>query len=126
MGDYFLFGLVFIKEITKLIFFKKTKTELKPVQIDLFRFGSVRFFRTKPVQTGLTRFSRFDSVFSVFSGFGSVFSVGLGLVRFFRVLLIKPKLNRTGWFFQNFNRFNRFFSYFFSSFLGLIGFFARP
>jgi hypothetical protein len=91
MGDYFLFGLVFIKEITKLIFFKKTKTELKPVQIDLFRFGSVRFFRTKPVQTGLTRFSRFDSVFSVFSGFGSVFSVGLGLVRFFRVFAYKTK-----------------------------------
>ena len=95
MSDYFLFGSVFIKEITKLIFFKKTKTELKPVQIDLFRFGSVRFFRTKPVQTGLTRFSRFDSVFSgfgsVFSGFGSVFSVGLGLVRFFRVFAYKTK-----------------------------------
>jgi len=91
MGDYFLFGSVFIKEITKLIFLKKTKTELKPVQIDLFRFGSVRFFRTKPVQTGLTRFSRFDSVFSVFSGFGSVFSVGLGLVRFFRVFAYKTK-----------------------------------
>jgi hypothetical protein len=98
MRDYFLFGSVFIKEITKLIFLKKTKTELKPVQIDLFRFGSVRFFRTKPVQTGLTRFSRFDSVFSVFSGFGSVFSgfgsvfsVGLGLVRFFRVFAYKTK-----------------------------------
>jgi hypothetical protein len=43
-------------------------------------------------------------------------------------LFIKPKPNRTGWFFQKFNRFNRFFfrfgffGYFFSGFLGLIGF----
>jgi hypothetical protein len=41
---------------------------------------------------------------------------------------IKPKPNRTGRFFQNFNRFNRFFfrfdffNYFFSSFLSLINF----
>ena len=78
---------------------------------DSVRFGSIRFFRTKPVQTSLARF------FSGFFGFGSV--------QFFGFLLIKPKPNRTDWFFQNFNRFNRFFlrfgffSYFFS---GLIGF----
>ena len=57
-----------------------------------------------------------------------------GLARFFSVsvrfgfLLIKPKPNQTGWFFQNFNQFKRFFfrfgffSYFFFGFLGLIGF----
>jgi hypothetical protein len=43
-------------------------------------------------------------------------------------LVIKPKPNRTGRFFQKFNRFNRFFfrfgffGYFFSGFFGLIGF----
>jgi hypothetical protein len=47
---------------------------------------------------------------------------------FFGFLLIKPKPNRTGWFFQKYNRFNRFFfsvrffQLFFSGFLGLIGF----
>jgi hypothetical protein len=42
----------------------------------------------------------------------------------FCFLLIKPKLNRTGRFFQKFNRFFQFdfFGYFFSGFLGLIGF----
>jgi hypothetical protein len=41
---------------------------------------------------------------------------------------IKPKLNRTGRFFHNFNRFNQFFlrfgflNYFFSGFLSLINF----
>jgi hypothetical protein len=43
----------------------------RPVSV---RFG---FLGQKPVQTGLARFFRFDSVFS---GFGSVFS---GLARFF-------------------------------------------
>ena len=74
MGDYFLFGLVFIKKSnqTEIFFFKKTK----PIQIDRFQFGSV--FLDK---------NRFGLVFSVwlgfFSGFfrfgfGSIFSV-LGL-----------------------------------------------
>jgi hypothetical protein len=54
--------------------------------------------------------------------------VRFGSVRFFRFFLIKPKPNRTGWFFQKYNRFNRFFFgsvfsvIFFSGFLGLIGF----
>jgi hypothetical protein len=85
-------------------------------------FGSVWFFMTK------TGSNRFGLVFSVWLDFGSVFS---GLVRFFSFArlfwfgsvffsvlvqfgffgfrLIKPKPNRTGRFFQNFNRFNRFF-----------------
>ena len=72
--------------------------------------------------------NRFGLVFSVWLDFGSVFS---GLVRFFSLArlfwfgsvffsvlvqfgffdfrLIKPKPNRTGRFFQNFNQFNRFF-----------------
>jgi len=95
------------------------------------------FFRKK---TGSNRFwLGFLGFGLVFSGFGSVFSVlarffrfGSVLARFFSVsvrfgffgfLLIKP--NRTGRFFQNFNRFFfrfGFFGYFFSSFLGLIGF----
>jgi hypothetical protein len=67
----------------------------------------------------LVRFFRFDSVFSQF------FSVWVRF-GFFGFRLMKP--NRTGWFFQNFNRFNRFFftirffQLFFSGFLGLIGF----
>ena len=80
-------------------------------------FGSVRFlskkkklnrnfFLKKPKlgQTGLARF------FPVLVRFG-----------FFGFLLIKPKPNRTGWFFQNFYRFNRFFFQFgFFSFFFLI------
>ena len=110
------------KKIIKPIFFffeKKTETEPKPGQTDRFRFG---FLWQKPVQTGLTRF--FPVLARFFSGFLSL------LVRFgfFGFLLIKPKPNRTGRFFQKCNRFNRFFfrfgffGYFFSGFLGLIGF----
>jgi hypothetical protein len=59
-------------------------------------------------------------------GFFPVF-FDLGSVRFgfFGFKLIKPKPNRTGWFFQNFNLFFftvQFFRLFFSGFLGLIGF----
>jgi hypothetical protein len=93
------------KKVTKPnCFLKKPETESKPVQTDRFRFGSVRFFRTK------TGSNRFGSVFcrfgSFFSGFSSVW------FGFFGFRLIKLKLNRTGWFFQNFNRFNQFFSQF--------------
>jgi hypothetical protein len=112
---------------------KNTETEPKPGQTDRFRFGSVWFFRAK------TGSNRFDSVFPVLARFFPVlarfFSVWLGfsgLARFFPVffgfLFIKPKPNRTGLFFQKFNRFNRlffsvwFFRLFFSGFLGLIGF----
>jgi hypothetical protein len=50
-------------------------------------------------------------------------------------LLIKPKPNRTGWFFQKFNRFNRFFfsvrffrlfCFRFSRFNRFSSFFAHP
>jgi hypothetical protein len=100
-------------------------------------FGSVRFgfLEKKPVQTGLAQFFRF---WLGFLGFGSVwlgffpvfFRFRFGSIRFvfFGFMLIKPKPNRTGRFFQNFNRFNRFFFgsvfsvIFFSGFLGLIGF----
>jgi hypothetical protein len=45
--DYFRFGSVFIKKkITKPIFFKKNKTEPKPVK-KLTGFGLVQFFWTK-------------------------------------------------------------------------------
>ena len=117
------FGSVFIKKSnqTEFFFFKKkpkpNRNRFKPTG-----FGSVRFLRAK---TGLARFFRFGSVLA---RFGSVFyPVFFGSVRFgfSGSRLKKPKPNRTGRFFQNFNRFIRFFSrfgffgYFFS---GLIGF----
>jgi hypothetical protein len=91
---------------------KKTETESnRPV--------SVRFFKVKPVQTGLARFFQFwlgflgfGSVFPVLARFGSVFS-GFLLVSvrfgFFGFLVIKPKPNRPAGFFKNL--------------IGLIGFF---
>jgi hypothetical protein len=91
------------KKITKPKLFKKKKTETRPKsgQTDRFRFD---FLGQKPVQTSLARFFRF------WLGFLSFGSVLLGFFRFwfgfFGFLLIKPKPNRTGWFFQNFNRFN--------------------
>jgi hypothetical protein len=106
-----IFGLVrFLSKKSNQteIFLKKTKTEPKLGQTDWFRCGSIWFFRAK------TDSNRFGSVFSVLARFGSVFFwffSGFGSVRFgfFGFLLIKPKPNRTGRFFQNFNRFNRFF-----------------
>jgi hypothetical protein len=75
--DYFHFDLVFIKnKVMKLNFLKKKN-------------------RFKPVWLGF-------SVWLGFFRFGSIFSVRFG---FFIFKLIKPKPNRTGWFFQNFNRF---------------------
>jgi hypothetical protein len=65
----------------------------------------VWFFWTK------TGSNQFDSVFSglaLFFWFGSVFLVWVRFV-FCGFRLIKPKPNRTGQFFQNFNRFNQFF-----------------
>jgi hypothetical protein len=54
--DHFLFDLVFIKKNNQIEIKKITQTRLKPVQ------------------TSLTRFSRFGSSFFRF-GFGSIFSV---------------------------------------------------
>jgi hypothetical protein len=84
-GDHFQFGLVFIKKkVTKLNFFLKTETEPKPVQTDRFWFGSVQFFRKKPVQTGLARFFWFYLVFPGLARFWiGFFQFGFGSVRFF-------------------------------------------
>jgi len=129
-----IFGLVrfLSKKVTKPKFFfeKKPETKPKPGQTDRFRFGSV-FLGQKPVQTSLARFFRFwlgffwfGSVFPFWLGFSGLarfwlglarfffrFFIGFGSVRFgfFGFLVIKPKPNRTGRFFQKFNRFNRFF-----------------
>jgi hypothetical protein len=105
MGDHFWFGSIFItkKNNQTEIFLKKPK----PFQIDLFRFGLVFLDKT---------------------GLAGFFS---GLVRFgfFSFRLIKPKPNRTSWFFQNFNRFFSrfgFFDYFFPDFLGFLVFLLTP
>ena len=106
-----IFGSVFIKKSNETGFFKN-RTETCS--------GLVRICSVFPVWLD---FSRFGSVFSWF-GFGSVFG--------FR--FIKPKPNRTGQFFKNYNQFYQFFfiiwffSNFFSDFSDLIGFlvFSSP
>jgi len=154
-GDHFRFGSVrfLSKKVTKpKFFFLKKKPKPNRNRVKPTGFGSVRFgfLGQKPVQTGLARFFQFwlgflgfgsvffglarffwfGSVLARFFQFGSVFLrffVGFGSVRL-GFFLIKPKPNRTGRFFQKFNRFNRFFfsvrffQLFFSGFLGLIGF----
>jgi len=119
-GVYFLFGSVFIKKNNQTKFFLKknrNRTETGSNQPVSVRFG---FLEQKPVQTGLTQFSRFWlDFFPVFSGSGSV------RFGFFGSKLKKPEPNRTGRFFQNFNRFFftvRFFWLFFFGFLSLIDF----
>jgi len=113
------------KKVTKPKFFlKKTETEPKPGQTDWFRCSSIRFFRAK------TDSNRFGSVllgfFRFFSDFGSV------RFGFFGFWLIKPKPNRTGRFFQNFNRFFfsvwffRLFFFWFSRFNRFFWFFCSP
>jgi len=69
-GDHFRFDSVFIKKITKPNFFlKKPKSNQ----------NQLKFFRTKPVQTGLAWFFRFDLVFYRFSlVFFGLSSVWLG------------------------------------------------
>ena len=130
------------KKVTKLnFFFCKKKSKSNRNRVKPTGFGSV-FLGQKPVQTGLARFfpvlARFFSVwlgFFVLARFWLVFfpgflsvSVRFGFFSFFSFLFIKPKPNRTGWFFQKFNRFNQFFfsvwffRLFFFGFLGLIGF----
>jgi hypothetical protein len=102
--DYFRFGLVFIKKITKPNFFLKKP---KPVQTDRFRFGSVRFFRTK---TGSNRF--FPVLAPFFLGLAPFFS-GLARFGFGSVFLIFCLKNR--------NRIDP--AGFFKILIGLIGFF---
>jgi len=85
-GDHFRFGLVFIKKVTKLnFFFKKTKTEPKPVQTDWFWFG---FLDKNRFKTVWLRFFGLVQFFFRF-GFGSV------PFGFFDFRLIKPKPNRS-------------------------------
>jgi hypothetical protein len=100
----------FLSNKNNQIEFKK-KTETGSNRSVSVRFG---FLEQKPVQTGLTQFSRFWlDFFPVFSGSGSV------QFGFFGSKLKKPEPNRTGLFFQNFNRFFSrfgFFGYFFSVF----------
>jgi len=129
----FIFGSVrfLSKKSNQTEFFFKKKP--KPVQTDRFRFGSVRFFRAK------TGSNWFGSVFSVWLGFfpvwlgffSSFFRFGFGSGSVFSVPGLKNR-NRTGWFFQNFNRFFftvRFFRLFFfqfSWFNRFFGFFEYP
>jgi hypothetical protein len=65
-GNYFRFGSVFIKKITKSNFFFKKP---KPGQTYRFRFG---FLGQKLVQTGLAQFFRFSRFFPVLARFFSV------------------------------------------------------
>jgi len=126
-GDHFWFGLVFFFKVTKPnFFFKKTKTSSNwPV---LVRFDLVFYDKTGSNWFDSVLF-RFGSVLARF------FLVWVGLIwfGFFGFRLIKPKLNWTGWFFQNFNRFNwlffkvRFFRlFFFFGFLGFLVFLLTP
>ena len=133
-GDHFLFSSVFIKKKIKPIFLlKKTETGSN-------RQVSVRFFRTK---TGSNRFgSVLAQFFPVWLGFFALVRFFASLTRFFFQFfsvwvrfyffgfsLIKPKPNRTGWFFQNFNRFFftvRFFWLFFFWFSWFFSFFLTP
>jgi hypothetical protein len=117
--EVIIFGSVrfLSKKVTKpkLLFFEKklkpNRNRVKPTGFGSVRFG---FFRAK---TGSNRFglvfpvlARFFSVWLGFSGlarFGSVFFRFLSVSVRFGFFLIKP--NRTGRFFQKFNRFNRVF-----------------
>jgi hypothetical protein len=75
-GDYFRFGLVFIKKSNQTGFFFKNQNQFKPIG-----FGSV-ILEQKPVQTGFSGLARFFS--------------GLGLVRFFRFQTYKTKTEPVG------------------------------
>jgi hypothetical protein len=101
------------KSIQTEIFLKKPK----PVQTDRFRFGPVRFFRTK------TGSNRFDSIFSVLARF----FFGLGLIRFFWFQAYKTETEPVCFFkiligLISFFHGSVFFGYFFYGFLGLIDF----
>ena len=124
-GDYFRFGLIFIRKSNKTKFFLRKKTETGSN-----RPSSVRFLEKKPVQNWfgsvflvLARFFRFGSVFSVWLRFSLLaqffFSISVRF-GFFSFLLIKPKSNRTGQYFQNFNWFNYFYLFGFFSYFFLI------
>ena len=139
--DRFRFGSVFLGpksvQIGLTWFFR---FGLILAQLGSIFSGFARFFQFGSVFSGLARFFQFGSVFSglarfwfgffglarFFAGlarfFDSFFMFGFGSVCFFLCFrLIKLKPNRTGWFFQNFNRF--FFTIWFFRFFGS---FAHP
>jgi hypothetical protein len=116
--------------------FKKPTPLMFPFLVELVIFGSVRFLSKNSNQTDFKKKTETGSNRPVLVRFGF-----LGQNRFkpfwlgfFGFRLIKPKPNRTGRFFQNFNRFNRFFftvrffSYFFlfSLFNRFFNFFTYP
>ena len=113
-GDYFRFGSVFIKKITKpKFFFLKKKPKPNRNRVKPTGFGSVCFFRAKTgsnrfgsVFPVLARFSRFWLGFFRFwlgfFRFGSVFSVWLGFSGLARFVF---------WFFVGFGSFFWFFAY---------------
>jgi len=99
-----------------------------PVWLGFFWFFSVWVWFGSVSVLGSNQFDLVFFGLTLFlSGLAWFFSVWVWF-GFFSFRLIKPKPNRTGQFFQNFNRFNRvfftvrFFRLFFSGFLGLIGF----
>jgi len=89
-GDYFWFGLVFIKKNNQIEFIYKKQ---KPVQTDLFKFGL--FFWQKPVQTDLFKFGLFFWQKPVQTGLSRFFPAWLGFfvsVWFLLKKVTKPKL----------------------------------
>jgi len=99
---------------------------------DYFRFGLV-FIKKKVIKLNFLKKNR-NRFKPVWLGFFPVFSVWVRF-GFFGFRLIKHKPNRTGWFFQNFNRFNHFFFtvrffqlffFWFSRFNQVFGFFTHP
>ena len=114
------------KKVTKPNFFlKKTETgSNRPVLVRFFRekTGSNRFFRFGSVlarfDSVLARLARFFPIWLGFFGLARFFS-GFFSVRFGSVFPVPGLKNRTGRFFQNFNRFFftvRFFWLFFFQF----------
>jgi len=92
-GDYFQFGLVFIKKSNQIgFFYKKIETEPESVQTNLLRFG---YFRTK------TNSNRFGSVFFL-----------IWLVFFNLTYKTETEPNRTSRFLKNSNWFFLRFGFF--------------
>ena len=90
----FLFGLIFIKKIIKLDLKKKKP---KPVQTDLFRFGSV-ILEQKPVQISFFGLARFFSVWVRFFRF-QAYKTETKPVNFLNIII---SFFFTVWFFQLF------------------------
>ena len=98
------------------------KTEAQPTDFGSVQFGLVILYFKKIILF-------FGGFFNFLMGLVSVCSVFFGSVFFrfglvFRFRLLKPKLNRTKYFFKYYNRFNQFFFMmdFFDYFFYLISF----